>query len=196
MKLCSSYVHNVHNVSWRIWGHDLEQIHMIIQFSDLISSKNRKKEVNITYDLAPLYFDGEKIEAVEALKVVGNVISNSDVLTLKASIKTSLKLHCSRCLEAFIYPIDIDIEERFTNNKELQNDEEIIFVDSNTFDIAKFVENVIISTLPIKRLCTDSCKGLCYQCGKNLNEGSCHCETNDVDLRLAKLQELFGNKEV
>ena len=169
---------------------------MIIQFSDLISSKNRKKEVNITYDLAPLYFDGEKIEAVEALKVGGNVISNSDVLTLKASIKTSLKLHCSRCLEAFIYPIDIDIEERFTNNKELQNDEEIIFVDSNTFDIAKFVENVIISTLPIKRLCTDSCKGLCYQCGKNLNEGSCHCETNDVDLRLAKLQELFGNKEV
>ncbi|MGG7057540.1 YceD family protein [Clostridium nigeriense] len=169
---------------------------MIIQFSDLISSKNRKKEVNITYELAPLYFDGENIEAVEALKVVGNVISVGDVLTLKASIETKLKMHCSRCLETFIYPIDIDIEERFTNNKELQEDEEIIFVDSDSFDIANIVENVIISTLPIKRLCTDNCKGLCYQCGKNLNEGACHCETNDVDLRLAKLQELFGNKEV
>ena len=169
---------------------------MIIQFSDLISSKNRKKEVNITYDLAPFYFDGDKIQAVEALKVVGDVSSDSDILTLKASIKTKLKLNCSRCLEAFIYPIDIDIEERFTNNKELHENEEIIFVDSDSFDIANVVENVIISTLPIKRLCTDSCKGLCYQCGKNLNEGACHCETNDVDLRLAKLQELFGNKEV
>ena len=169
---------------------------MIIQFSDLISSKNRKKEVNITYDLAPFHFDGEKIEAVECLNEVGNVTSVGDVLTLRASIKTKLKLHCSRCLDAFIYPIDIDIEERFTNNKELQDDEEIIFVDSDIFDIAKTVENIIISTLPIKRLCTDSCKGLCYQCGKNLNEDSCHCETNDVDLRLAKLQELFGNKEV
>ena len=169
---------------------------MIIQFSDLISLKNRKKEVNITYELAPLYFDGEKIEAEEALNVVGSITSVSDVLTLKASIKTKFKMHCSRCLETFIYPIDIDIEERFTNNKDLQNDEEIIFVDSNTFDIAENVENVIISTLPIKRLCTDNCKGLCYQCGKNLNESACHCETNDVDLRLAKLQELFGNKEV
>lgn len=196
MKLGSSYVHKVHNVSRRIWGHGLEQVHMIIQFLDLISAKNRKKEVNITYELAPLYFDGEKIEAIEDVNVIGNITSVGDVLTLRASIKTKLKLHCSRCLEAFIYPIDIDIEERFTNNNELQNDEEIIFVDSDTLDIAKIVENIIISTLPIKRLCTDNCKGLCCQCGKNLNEGACHCETNDVDLRLAKLQELFGNKEV
>ncbi|VYT75150.1 DUF177 domain-containing protein [Clostridium tertium] len=169
---------------------------MIIQFSDLISSKNRKKEINVTYDLEPLYFDGEKIEAVEALSVVGNITSVGDVLTLRASIKTKLNLNCSRCLEAFIYPIDIEIEERFTNNKELQNDEEIIFVDSNVLDVTEIVENVIISTLPIKRLCTDNCRGLCYQCGKNLNQGSCNCITNDVDLRLAKLQELFGNKEV
>lgn len=169
---------------------------MIIQFSDLISSKKRKKEINVTYELAPLSFDGDQIEAIEAINLVGDLISIGDVLTLKASIKTKLKLNCSRCLEAFIYPIDIDIEERFTNNKELQENEEIIFVDSDTLDITKIVENVIISTLPIKRLCTDGCKGLCYQCGKNLNEGSCQCETNDVDLRLAKLQELFGNKEV
>lgn len=169
---------------------------MIIQFSDFNSSRNRKKEVNVTYDLKPLYFDGEKIEAVEALNVVGNITSIGDVLTLRASIKTKLDLKCSRCLEAFIYPIDIEIEERFTNNNELQNDEEIIFVDGNILDITEIVENVIISTLPIKRLCTDNCRGLCYQCGKNLNEGSCNCNTNDVDLRLAKLQELFGNKEV
>lgn len=169
---------------------------MIIQLSDFNSSRNRKKEINVTYDLKPLYFDGEKIEAVEALTVVGNITSIGDVLTLRASIKTKLDLKCSRCLEAFIYPIDIEIEERFTNNNEHQNDEEIIFVDGNILDITEIVENVIISTLPIKRLCTDNCRGLCYQCGKNLNEGSCNCNTNDVDLRLAKLQELFGNKEV
>lgn len=169
---------------------------MIIQLSDFNLSRNRKKEINLTYDLKPLYFDGEKIEAVEALTVVGNITSIGDVLTLRASIKTKLDLKCSRCLEAFIYPIDIEIEERFTNNNEHQNDEEIIFVDGNILDITEIVENVIISTLPIKRLCTDNCRGLCYQCGKNLNEGSCNCNTNDVDLRLAKLQELFGNKEV
>lgn len=168
---------------------------MIIQFSDLISTKQRKKEINVTYELVPFYFEGEKIGAAEAVNVVGDITSIGDILTFKASINTKLKLNCSRCLEAFIYPIDIDIEERFTNNN-LQEDEGVMFVDSDTLDIAKIVENIIISTLPIKKLCTDNCKGLCNQCGKNLNEDSCQCGANDVDLRLSKLQQLFGNKEV
>ena len=169
---------------------------MVINFSDLLSKKNRKKQISLSFELEPFEFEGEEIRAIEKVDVEGVAISENDVIVIEASIKTKLKLNCSRCLDTFIYPIDIDIEERFTNNKELQDNEEIIFVDSDTLDIAKIVENVIISTLPIKRLCTDDCKGLCYQCGKNLNEGSCQCETNDVDLRLAKLQELFGNKEV
>ena len=169
---------------------------MEVQFLDLLVKDGRKKAVDFSLNLEPIKFDGELIKAIKPVKVEGQLVSRSGFLDLEATIKTELELNCSRCLDTFIYPIDIDIEERFTNNKELHENEEIIFVDSDSFDIANVVENVIISTLPIKRLCTDSCKGLCYQCGKNLNEGACHCETNDVDLRLAKLQELFGNKEV
>lgn len=168
---------------------------MIIKFSDLISLRERKKDINVTFDLAPLYFDGDKLQAIEAVRVEGVINSDKEVLTLKASIKTKLELNCSRCLEAFIYPIDIDIEERFTNNKSLEN-EEVIFVDSDTIDIAEVIENSIISTLPIKRLCIKDCRGLCHQCGKNLNQQTCACNAYDVDLRLAKLQEVFGNKEV
>lgn len=164
---------------------------MIIQFSDLISTKKRKKEINVTYELAPLYFDGEKIEAAEAVNLVGNIISVEDVLTLKASIKTKLKLNCSRCLEAFIYPIDIDIEERFTNDPELEDDG-IMFVDGDTIDITEIIENCIISTLPIKRLCKEDCEGLCSVCGANKNVENCSCLDYDVDIRLAKLRELFG----
>ena len=164
---------------------------MIIQFSDLISTKKRKKEINVTYELAPLYFDGEKIEAAEAVNLVGNIISVEDVLTLKASIKTKLKLNCSRCLEAFIYPIDIDIEERFTNDPDLEDDG-IMFVDGDTIDITEIIENCIISTLPIKRLCKEDCKGLCSVCGANKNVENCSCLDYDVDVRLAKLRELFG----
>lgn len=169
---------------------------MIIEFRELLSKRERKREINVTYDLKPLYFDGEKITAAEPVKVVGSVISTEEILTVDMSVKTKLNLCCSRCLATFIYPIDVDIEERFTMNKELIEDEQIIFVEGESIDITEIVENNIISTLPIKRLCKNNCRGLCHQCGKNLNEDSCKCTTNDVDLRLAKLQELFANKEV
>ena len=164
---------------------------MIINFSDLLSKKNRKKQISLSFELEPFEFEGEEIRAIEKVCVEGVAISENDVIVINASIKTKLKLNCSRCLDAFIYPIDIDIEERFTNNKELDS-EEIMFVDGDTLDITEIIENSIISTLPIKRLCKEDCKGLCSQCGTNKNIKECQCDDFDVDIRLAKLRELFG----
>ncbi|WP_294131565.1 DUF177 domain-containing protein [uncultured Clostridium sp.] len=164
---------------------------MIINFSDLLSKKNRKKQISLSFELEPFEFEGEEIRAIEKVCVEGVAISENDVIVINASIKTKLKLNCSRCLDAFIYPIDIDIEERFTNNKELDS-EEIMFVDGDTLDITEIIENSIISTLPIKRLCKEDCKGLCSQCGANKNIENCSCLDYDVDIRLAKLRELFG----
>ena len=164
---------------------------MVINFSDLLSKKNRKKQISLSFELEPFEFEGEEIRAIEKVSVEGVAISENDVIVINASIKTKLKLNCSRCLDTFIYPIDIDIEERFTNNKELQ-DEEIMFVDGDTLNITEIIENSIISTLPIKRLCKEDCKGLCSQCGANKNVENCSCLDYDVDVRLAKLRELFG----
>ena len=165
---------------------------MIINFSDLLSKRNRKKQISLSFKLEPLEFEGEEIRAIEDVKVEGVATSNEDVIVVNASIKTKLQLTCSRCLDTFIYPIDIDIEERFTNNKELQDEEGIIFVEGDTLDLSLIVENSIISTLPIKRLCKDDCKGLCPECGVNKNVENCSCLDYDVDIRLAKLRELFG----
>ena len=164
---------------------------MLINFSDLLSKKNRKKQISLSFELEPFEFEGEEIRAIEKVSVEGVAISENDVIVINASIKTKLKLSCSRCLDTFIYPIDIDIEERFTNNKELDS-EEIMFVDGDTLDITEIIENSIISTLPIKRLCKEDCKGLCSRCGVNINIENCSCLDYDVDIRLAKLRELFG----
>ena len=147
---------------------------MVINFSDLLSKKNRKKQISLSFELEPFEFEGEEIRAIEKVDVEGVAISENDVIVIEASIKTKLQLNCSRCLDTFIYPIDIDIEERFTNNKELQ-DEEIMFVDGDTLNITEIIENSIISTLPIKRLCKEDCKGLCSQCGANKNVENCSC---------------------
>ena len=165
---------------------------MVINFSDLLSKKNRKKQISLSFELEPFEFEGEEIRAIEKVSVEGVAISENDVIVINASIKTKLKLNCSRCLDTFIYPIDIDIEERFTNNKELQDEEGIIFVEGDVLDLSLIVENSIISTLPIKRLCKEDCKGLCSQCGENKNVENCSCLDYDVDVRLAKLRELFG----
>jgi uncharacterized protein len=52
------------------------------------------------------------------------------------------------------------------------------------------VDNIILS-LPIKTLCSETCKGLCPICGQNLNEGDCDCEIENIDPRLQKLKDFY-----
>ena len=168
---------------------------MVINFSDLLSKKNRKKEISLSFELEPFEFEGEEIRAIENVNVEGLGISEKDVILIEASVKTKLKLNCSRCLDTFIYPIDIDIEERFTTNSKSQDDEAVVVYD-DVLDITEIVETIIISTIPIKRICKDDCKGLCQECGCNLNFNTCSCNNEDVDIRFEALKGLFDNKEV
>ena len=170
---------------------------MKILISDLISKRERKKNISYKFDVEPFYFEGEKIIPTKQVEVNGEVTSDSEIVVMKAEIKGELELTCSRCLDTFIYPIDIDIEERFTNDSAIhEENDEATFVKDDVLDIGEIVENTIISTLPIKRLCSENCKGLCHSCGTNLNKESCNCNNEDIDLRLVGLKALLDNKEV
>jgi len=85
----------------------------------------------------------------------------------------------------------IHAHEKFSNNSD-NKDDEIIFIDGDTIDITNIVKNNIILSLPFKKLCKDDCKGICQNCGGNLNTTSCHCKEDDIDPRLAKLKDLFS----
>jgi uncharacterized protein len=168
---------------------------MKVQISDIISGKDRSKNFNYTFEIPQFDFEGDIIKPIGSCEVISVISSDSDMLILSAKIKANLEMICPRCLDTFIYPIDIDIEERFTTNRSTEDDEAIVVMD-DVLDITEIVETSIISTLPIKRVCKDDCKGLCQECGCNLNYNTCSCHKEDVDIRFEALKGLFDNKEV
>ena len=168
---------------------------MKVQILDIISGKDRSKKIDYTFEMPQFSFEGDIIKPIGSCEVVGVISSDSDMLIVNAKIKADLEMICSRCLDTFIYPIDIDIEERFTTNSKSQDDEAIVVMD-DVLDITEIVETSIISTFPIQRVCKDDCKGLCQECGCNLNYNKCSCNKENVDIRFEALKGLFDNKEV
>jgi uncharacterized protein len=45
----------------------------------------------------------------------------------------------------------------------------------NQLELAPMLREHVILSAPMQPLCGNDCLGLCAQCGKNLNEGSCQC---------------------
>ena len=73
-------------------------------------------------------------------------------------------------------------------------DEEIIYYDKDIFDPKEYILSQVVASLPMKILCDNNCKGLCLNCGVDLNKESCECVIDNIDPRFEKLKNLFPKK--
>ncbi len=55
-------------------------------------------------------------------------------------------------------------------------------------DLGQMIEEQFYLALPMKPLCHADCKGLCANCGTNLNVAACDCQVRWEDPRLAVLK--------
>jgi uncharacterized protein len=138
---------------------------------------------------------------VQDVEVTGTLsICGKDVY-LAGKIKTELKLQCSRCLEPFQFPVESEMKAHFapreesgTEHPEVEltaSDIDIEFYDEDRIDINPSVHDQILLALPFVVLCRKNCKGLCVECGNNLNKKLCGCaDEAPVDPRLEVLRSL------
>lgn len=166
---------------------------MLLDIYDLIGKRKSQKEVDETFIGNNFTYEGEEIVFVEPVNIKGEFTLIGDIINFNGTAKVTLKLTCSRCLADFNYPMEVEIHEKFSKFDDDYENNDIIIIDSDKVDFSPIVEANIILSLPMKKLCSKDCKGLCSVCGTNLNHSNCNCEENDFDPRLAKLKEFFSN---
>lgn len=165
---------------------------MTIDVSDLLKEKSGVKQLNLVIE-ASNFYDNEQIKFSNPVQLDGTLNLVGDILNFDGRIRTELELVCSRCNEKFNQSIDIPVFEKFSNEeKDINLFDDIVYFQGDNIDITEIIQNNIIMTLPIKRLCKEDCKGLCQSCGTNLNFFTCNCKKDEMDPRLSKLKDLFS----
>jgi uncharacterized protein len=118
---------------------------------------------------------------------------------LSGHVSGTLELACSRCLEPFRLPVDMPFDLRYVprsentgeGEREVEEDDlTTAFYSDEQIDLGQLMLEQFHLALPMKPLCREDCRGLCPQCGTNLNTGACECRQSWVDPRLAALKEL------
>ena len=110
----------------------------------------------------------------------------------KAMLTTTLHGVCDRCAAAFTRAITIPVHAVLVPEQELEQaeDEWTFGIHDGCADLTDIVTTAFVLGLDSQLLCRPDCKGICFRCGKNLNEGPCGCKP-EVDSRFAVLQQLL-----
>ena len=169
---------------------------------DLNKLHGRREHVERTFQ--PTAFDPPDEEyrivaPVELSMVVEKL--GSAAFGVAGNARTRLELACSRCIEPFVVPVDASFDLRYVPHAENagEGEREIGEEDLTTayyreglLDLTDLLREQFQLALPMKPLCSDDCRGLCSECGANLNRTTCGCTPKWEDPRLAPLKSLLN----
>ena len=146
-------------------------------------------------DILPRTVDlGDTLEFQDEIQLHYEINKVGHEIFVKATFKTQCTLECDRCLTHFNFDIEQTIDLVLTSDENiLDKEEEDIYKITEsraTVDITESVRQNLLLSLPVKRVCSSKCKGLCPQCGQNLNLNTCNCTHETIDPRWEALKQV------
>ena len=116
---------------------------------------------------------------------------------VRGELSGAVRLPCDRCAETF----ETELVHEFAVFEELDGDadqtESGLVRDSGgtlELDVGGLLWEQFVLALPERAVCHPECRGLCAQCGANLNPAPCQCVAEEGDPRLAALRNLKINQ--
>ena len=164
---------------------------MLLGLSKIIDCPGASLPFDVSVDLSDLCY-GVSYPVTEPVVASGTVRNTAGVLMMTGDLTTTIHGTCDRCASPFDreihFPIDVVLVTEMANE---ENEDEWVFpLEGDSADLDDIVRTVFVLNLDSKLLCKEDCKGLCYRCGKNLNDGPCNCQ-KELDPRFAALKQLL-----
>lgn len=111
-----------------------------------------------------------------------------DMVEVEGDIRTTVRLSCGRCLVEFVSPLETAFTLTYAQQEPAAGEqsepgphemdvtgEGLIYFQGVDIDLTEGIQEQVVLSLPLRALCSESCKGLCARCGADLNQAACNC---------------------
>ena len=150
------------------------------------------EEVGYSHEIP---FDLEKVKLEDLL--LDNMVDSVTIgrtpqgLVVQGRFSADTLLECVRCLKEFTYPLNWEFTELYAFNKKSVSESGMLLPEDAHIDLAPLLREYALLEIPISPLHDPNCKGLCVECGQDLNIIDCgHSQEHD-DSPFADLKKLL-----
>lgn len=169
---------------------------MLINLSELFSCQGKMKTYTQSLEMEQFHGPDGLYEVAEKEPVILTITHTGDKrMMVEGKAELVLLMPCDRCLEPVRVPFVLSIEEELDMNQSEEERVEALdeqpYISGYFLDVDRLVQTELMVNLPMKVLCREDCKGICSQCGVNLNHASCSCDSRGKDPRMAAIQDIY-----
>ena len=165
---------------------------MILDLRSLFVNDGESLSLDCRFDMSEVDFYGER-PLKSPVSVKGSAYSRAGIVTLSVVCDCEYTAPCDRCGKQTVKRYKVPIERVLVSKLENGENDEIILLQDFKLDLYELCFTEVVLAMPSKHLCKEDCKGLCPECGKDLNDGPCGCATTSGDPRMAALAKLLEN---
>jgi len=164
---------------------------MHVGIGDIRKSKGLSKpfEWDSPYQLKGIHLEGP-------LHLDLKITNAGSRVMVTGPVRARVRLNCTRCSEDLVFPLQIKLEEEFLpahSEEALSRAKDLLdgtfTFENDRIELDELLRQEIEAAFPIQVLCCADCKGLCEQCGTNLNREKCQCAPDAGDSRWAALKD-------
>ncbi len=170
---------------------------------DVAVLERRPIRFDETFGPGKLNFSGSEWEQAGDLQAVGLAElldpASSRTIRVRGTVRGEMQSTCARCLEPvsthlegkldlFYYPMSVIARKEEVAIGRDQTD--VGFYEEPGPALREVLQEQVMLWLPMRSLCGDECRGICTQCGTNLNRGTCECAPATTDARWDALHNL------
>jgi uncharacterized protein len=130
---------------------------------------------------------------------VARLLTGTEQIGIRGRLATKLEGECDRCLEVAGLELnrDFSLQYRRSTGKVEEDESDIQLDDAETeigyyegvgVELATVLQEQLLLWIPMHWVCSEDCKGICQECGENLNRTTCGCSKQREDARWAALR--------
>ncbi len=125
---------------------------------------------------------------------------DDQTVILTGQVRVDVKFACDRCGDEYLHHLKTEYyyifkqgEDDYLRLQEVECNEadcHTVYLKEPVINVSEVLKEQVLLTVPERRVCRESCKGMCPKCGVDLNNEICNCSAENPDSPFAVLKQL------
>lgn len=161
---------------------------LVVNVVELLRWPGSTKDITVTVACDDVDFCDARV-VNEPVDVAMHLESMSNGVSVSGTAAVTWAGECRRCLAPIRERLTIEVHELY---QQVAEDPDAYAIENDQINLLPMVRENLLLGIPLGPLCREDCPGFCPQCGADLSETQCGCDTTVADPRWAALEALKG----